>query len=273
MPIKLIALDMDGTLLEPDHIHVSARNIAALRAVSARGVKIALASGRNLCLMEEAAAALGVVDYALAANGAGAVAWPGRTWLYHRGLPKPQWQAALETLRRHRLAVETYADGDAYLTDADLAGLGGLGFPQEFADFYVRRIKVVPDVAAAVADKVVEKLNLFYVPPGERAALMAELSAFGPVLFANGEPTNLELTAPGADKGLALQALCEGLGIAPHEVMAFGDGDNDLGMLSWAGQSFAMENGSANAKAAAKEIAPSNRVSGVAQMVEKLLLS
>lgn len=272
MDIKLIALDMDGTLLEPDHIHVSPRNIAALRAASALGVKIVIASGRNICLIEDAAAAIGVVDYAISANGAGARDWRTGEWLYHVGLPTAQWQAMLKLMHARGLAVETYADGKAYLTQADLNGLCSLGFPPEFSDFFVRRVEVVEDVVAALEGKTMEKFNLFFVPPADRAALMANLSATGPVVFANGEPTNLEMTAPGADKGVALAHLCAHLGIAPEQVMAFGDGDNDLGMLSWAGWSFAMENGSAGAKAAAKHRAPHNSESGVGRMIEQYVL-
>ena len=63
MSIKLIALDMDGTLLDNDHATVPPRNVAALRAASERGIKIAIASGRAWCLVEDVAREMGFVDY------------------------------------------------------------------------------------------------------------------------------------------------------------------------------------------------------------------
>lgn len=272
MDIKLIALDMDGTLLGEDHLHVSARSIAALRRVSALGVKIAIASGRNVTLIEEPAAAIGVVDYAVSANGAALTDWRTKEWLWHVGMPEEQWRAVLDVLRSRNIPAEIYADGHSYVTRDDLLGAEQLGFPREFVDSYATKVDIVDDVASAVAGKTVEKFHIFYVPPEKREPLMAALAATGPIHFANAEPQNLEITAAEADKGKALSLLCDRLGIRAEEVMAFGDGDNDLGMLAWAGASYAMGNASPGAKKAAKFQAPSNTEDGVAQVIERELL-
>ena len=102
--------------------------------------------------------------------------------------------------------------------------------------------------------------------------LTAALQAVGPFESACAYATNMEITSPDADKGRALAVLCQRLGIDASEVMAFGDADNDLGMLSWAGWSFAMDNGTDKAKAAAKHVADKNSASGVAQAVEWYVL-
>lgn len=273
MAIKLIALDMDGTLLDPDHLHISPRNREALRAAAARGIKIALATGRNVCLIEDAARTLGVVDFVIAANGASVVDWRTGESLRCIPLPEEQWRTMLDIVKRRNLIVEIYADGKAFLTGADLQKAGEMEYGSaEFAEYFVTKVELADDVAAAAAGLPVEKVHIFYVPPGEMEGLMEELSAAGPMVFANGAPTNLEITAPGADKGEGLCAICARLGISPEETMAFGDGDNDLQMLALAGESFAMENGSPSAKAAAKHLAPPNSDSGVGQMIEKYVL-
>jgi Cof subfamily protein (haloacid dehalogenase superfamily) len=272
LSIKLIALDMDGTLLEEDHIHVSARSIAALRRAAALGVKIVIASGRNLTLIEDAAAAISVVDYAITANGAALNDWKTGECLWQIGIPESQWRAALEVVRAREVPVEIYVDGRAYVTREDLLGAGQLGFPRVFEDYYVTKVELVDDVAAAVAGKAVEKFHIFYVPPEKRGGLMEDLAAVGPLQYANAEPHNLELTAPGADKGEALAFLCGRLGIGAAEVMAFGDGDNDLGMLSWAGRSYAMGNASPGAKRAARYLTASNAEDGVALAIERDVL-
>lgn len=271
MEIRLIALDMDGTLLGGDHIHVSARNIEALRRAAGLGVKIAIASGRNLTLIEDAAADIGVVDYAIAANGAALTDWRTGEYLRHIGIPETQWRAILAALRARDIPVEVYADGKTYVTRADLLGAEQLGFPQEFADHYATKAELVDDVMA-VTGKTVEKFHVFYVPPEKRQDLMEGLATAGPVCLTNAEPQNLEVTAPGADKGEALAFLCGRLGIHAGEVMAFGDGDNDLSMLTWAGRSYAMGNASPNAKAAAVYLTGPNTEDGVAQAIERDLL-
>lgn len=262
---------MDGTLLEEDHIHVSARNIAALRRAAALGVKIVIASGRNLTLIEDAASAIGVVDYAITANGAALTDWKTKEWLWKIGIPENQWRAALKVVRAWGIPVEVYADGRAYVTREDLLGAAQLGFPRVFEDYYVTKVEIVDDVAV-VAGKTVEKFHVFYVSPEKREKLMETLSATGPLHFTNAEPHNLELTAPEADKGKALAFLCSRLGIGAEEVMAFGDGDNDLGMLSWAGRSYAMGNASPGAKRAAGRLTASNAEDGVALAIERDVL-
>ena len=82
----------------------------------------------------------------------------------------------------------------------------------------------------------------------------------------------MELTAPGVNKGSAVQALCARLGLAPEQVMAFGDAGNDLELLRWAGWSFAMGNASDEAKAAARYVTGSNTEAGVAMAVERYFL-
>lgn len=83
----------------------------------------------------------------------------------------------------------------------------------------------------------------------------------------------MELTATGVNKGSAVQALCAKLGLGPEQVMAFGDAGNDLELLRWAGWSFAMDNGSDEAKAAARYTTGTNREGGVGMAVEQYLLN
>ena len=80
-------------------------------------------------------------------------------------------------------------------------------------------------------------------------------------------------TAKNSDKGTALRNLCDIAGIKAEETMAFGDASNDSTMLTFAGYSFAMDNGDEICKSSAKFIAPSNADDGVAQMIEKYALN
>lgn len=82
-------------------------------------------------------------------------------------------------------------------------------------------------------------------------------------------PTNLELNAPGATKGDALEALCRHLGLDLLEAAAFGDGTNDLTMIQKAGVGVAMANAAPDVLQCADLVAPSNREDGVAQILEQ----
>jgi hydroxymethylpyrimidine pyrophosphatase-like HAD family hydrolase len=82
---------------------------------------------------------------------------------------------------------------------------------------------------------------------------------------------SVELTVPGVHKGTGMASLCRRLGVAQHDVVAFGDGLNDHEMLAWAGHGVAMGNALDETKAVADVVAPSNDDDGVAQVVEQLL--
>lgn len=84
-------------------------------------------------------------------------------------------------------------------------------------------------------------------------------------------PPMLEISAKGVAKDSGLSMLCDHLGIEQRGTVAFGDGANDVEMLAWAGDSYAMAHAVPLAVAAARHRAPSNAEDGVAQVIEKLL--
>ena len=98
-----------------------------------------------------------------------------------------------------------------------------------------------------------EKINLPYLPtPALRQEVWQRLEALGGLVLTSSIPDNIEINAQGADKGSALRALAERLGIPREKVMALGDNGNDVTMLQYAGVSVAMGDGSPEAKAAAR---------------------
>lgn len=272
MPIKLIAMDMDGTLLDDDHAAVPRRNIDALRAASAMGVKLALASGRTWSLMVGAQEQLGVLDYAILANGAAVRDLAAGKSIYENTIPNALALAITEVLHREGLAFEVYCDGQGYVRASDREKIMGESLSPAFAQFFDAHTVYPETIAQALAGRGVEKFDVLYVPDAKRQAVRAAVEALGPVALTQALQHNMEFNAVAVNKGAALQALAKHLGLSAGEVMAFGDAENDLEMLSWAGWSFAMENATAEAKAAARHLTGRNSDSGVAQAVEKYVL-
>lgn len=273
MSIQLIATDMDGTLLADDHATVPQRNIAALRQARERGVKLALASGRTWSILQDAAEQLGGVDYAILANGADILDCATGEYIYENCFPYDQAVALIEGLLREDLPFEVYCRGRNYIRAADVDRLQDALLTPQFAEIYLKRgVTRVPDLVAALEGRPMEKINLFYAPPERKEALDRMARATGPVEISKALERNMEFNYGGASKGAALAALAGHLGLAPGEVMAFGDAGNDLTMLSWAGWSFAMANGTPEARAAAKYHTASNREAGVGQAVERYVL-
>lgn len=274
MSIKLIVMDMDGTLLDDDHATIPARNIAALRRARERGVKLALASGRTWSILEDAAEQLGGLDYAILANGAAIRDVESGDHIYENGFPNPQAKALIRALEGEGVVFEVYCRGKNYIRPQDVDHLQDALLSPKFAEVYLQRgVRMAEDLAEALEGHPMEKINLFYAPPEKRERLRALAKATGPVEISQALERNMEFNFGGVSKGAALQALAERLGLVPEEVMAFGDAGNDLTMLQWAGWSFAMANAMEEAKAAAKYQTASNHEAGVGQAVEKYILN
>jgi len=272
LEIKLIAMDMDGTTFDTDHVTVPPRNIAALRAAADRGVTVAITSGRTWSQLREAAEQIGCVSYALMANGASCWDLSRREWLWNTGLPDGQRRVLVKLLLDSGFPFEAYAHGDSYIPwDRKESTLAGAPTP-EYGETVRRNALFTVDLAAALEGQVVEKLHVFDVPREKRSALVEQIQATGPIGLDSAFKQNLELVAPGVNKAVAAERLCGKLGFGPEQVMAFGDAANDEPLLRWAHWSFAVANATEGAKRAAKHSTGSNHEAGVGMAIERYLL-
>jgi len=274
MRVKLIAVDMDGTLLDEDHVTIPPRNISALKAARARGVKIAVATGRTWSLIHRAVEPLGGLDYAVISNGAAVREVSTGQWVSQNCFTNAQAVDMIRCLVKRNIIFQVYCQGQNYVLAETVRN-----FPQDLflSEAFVRLFRqtsvIVEDLEQALAGREAEKFDLLYVPPHLVDELGRALAAVAPVDVAKSLENNLEFTPLGVNKGMALKTLADSLGLTADQVMAFGDASNDLEMLQWAGWSFAMENGIPAAKSAARRIAPLNTQGGVGQMVEKYVLT
>ena len=265
--IRLICLDMDGTLLDDDHATVPPRNVAALRAAAERGAAVTIASGRAWSLLRAVDAQIGVTRYAVLSNGAAVLDVTTGEWLYRRPMDPNARRTILTLLLDWGLPFEVYCEGENYIQADRTEQVVGSALSPEFAQV-LRSVSHFPeDLNAALEGKAVEKIHIFHVPPERRQELLDVVEACGPLAVTTSFGENMELTAPGVNKGSAVQALCARLGLEPNQVMAFGDAGNDLELLGWAGWSFAMGNASDEAKAVAHYTTGTNREGGVGMAV------
>ena len=270
--IKLICLDMDGTLLDDDHATVPPRNIAALRQAAERGAAVAIASGRAWSLLQSVNAQLGVTRYAVLSNGAAVLDVKAGKWIYRRAMDQKARRIIISQLLEWGIPFEVYCEGENYIQADRAEQVLASALSPEFAQV-LRTMSYFPeDLNAALDGKGVEKIHIFHVPDELRRQMLDVVEACGPLAVTTSFAQNMELTAPGVNKGSAVQALCRELGLEPTQVMAFGDAGNDLELLRWAGWSFAMGNASDEAKAAARYVTGTNREGGVGMAIERYLL-
>ena len=271
--IRLICLDMDGTLLDDDHATVPPRNAAALRAAAERGAAAVISSGRAWDLLREVDAQLGVTKYAVLSNGAAVLDVTSGEWMYRNCLPDQARVPLVELLLDWGLPFEIYCQGKNYIQADRKEEVLSHAFTPQFRRILAEYSQFPEHMNEALPAGTVEKIHVFYVPPERRRELEETALGWGPLSITSSFQNNMEFTAPGVNKGTAVQALCKKLGLGPEQVMAFGDAGNDLELLRWVGWSFAMANATEEAKAAARYVTGSNHDAGVGMAIEQYFLN
>ena len=248
-PVSLIAMDMDGTLLDSRQ-RLTPGNLAALRKAQAAGIHLAICSGRLpgdvAMFLDEA----GLPDCAiLSLNGAYCLKRCMEGEFFNHPLENATLEAAVAILRRARFPFGCFAQnrlaifkGD-FQVDDDFWGTYTCG---RFAPQYLYGMAGLDALRA----QGVNKLLCMARDEEKLERVRQALSALPGLDVTSSWSMNLELMPAGVNKGMAVAALAQKLGIGPESVMALGDYDNDVSMLSYAGVSVAMANASERARAA-----------------------
>ncbi len=270
-PIRLIALDMDGTALLEDKT-VSPRVQAAITAAIAMGVDVIPATGRAADGVPSQFLQVAHSRYAITANGARVIDLQTGETLLEQLMPQSLALKAFDALQKYDCVLDLFQGGKGYSTKANLA-LHDKWLPENLRAYVHASRMLVEDLRAFVETQTqgVEKWTMFFSDDAQRIAAWQEMEALGftPV---SSLPRNMELNAPGVSKGNGLILLAERLGLSVAQTMACGDGGNDLAMVELAGVGVAMENGMDEVKAIATFVAPSNEADGVAVAIEKFVL-
>ncbi len=272
--IKLIALDMDGTLLD-SRKQLSPENKAALEAAAAAGIQIVPTTGRLYDAIPQAVRELPFIRYAITVNGAEIYDVKNRTALAKAEL---SWQRATEImayLDGRELLYDCYMGGKAYMTEAFFDRINEFVPDPFFRELYYKLRQPVPELKTYLREtgQDVQKVIFCTNDYPLRAQLMAELAEkFPDILITFSVPFNCEINHAEGHKGGALQKLAQHLGLGMESVMAVGDSSNDLTMLQTAGLPVAMGNALDEIKAAAKYVTLSCDESGVAKAIGEFCL-
>lgn len=269
---RLIALDMDGTLLTTGK-RVSPATSAALRRLSDSGACATIATGRAYRELEPLRHDLAPVRYAVCANGAVVMDLWERRCVSVTTIPNHGAIKAVRAGLSNGCLVNVLTQTGAYLNLADVERADELGLGQykglwaqvnEQMDDPVEFLRTHPNKAV--------KINLYHFTQEARERTRAQLAG-ADVQVAFAEGASVEITAPGVRKDSGIAHLCDELGITMSQVVAVGDGDNDLDMLRSAGLGVAMANATPQALAAADVCTTADcDHDGVAETIERYFL-
>jgi Cof subfamily protein (haloacid dehalogenase superfamily) len=262
MAIRLVATDLDGTLLDPSGA-VHPRTAAAVAAARAVGIHVVPVTGRPPNSVWDIAAAAGLGPLGVCANGGATIDLTTCDVLVTRMLAKDTAlrlaTAAREATPGILLAVDV---AEAFWHEPGFFG-GEVGW-----DDAVVEVDSVPDALGPDCFKLVAR-----VPGMPAPALIAHLEQ---VIGTEGHVTTsgldwVEIGAAGVTKAFAMDDVCDRLEVSVEEVVAVGDNFNDLPLLAWAGRAMAPANAVEEVLATVDRVLPSNGEHAVAVLLEELV--
>lgn len=264
MAVKLLAFDLDDTLLKSD-LTIGERTIRALRTAHEKGVLIVPASGRGAQTLWKYVEQIDTVNAVVTTNGSQVLNRQHEV-IFERRIPLQTAKVIAKFAEDHNWYIQGYTADDFYYekvtkeTELYHRFGGHWGYP---IGKLSENIKEDPYKMIFIEEDLEEMRKL-------RAAADERFS--GEVNLFVSKPFYYEATAPGCTKGEALLRLAEEHGISREEIMCCGDSDNDLSMLDAAGYAVAVGNARDSVKAHANIVCASNDEEGVAQVVEQYIL-
>lgn len=263
-PVRLIATDLDGTLVRSDG-SISERTAAALVAAEKAGIDVVFVTGRPLRWAEDVFDHVGGHGFAIVSNGA--LVWDvARSQVHQTRAIEPA--VALEVTERLRDAVPA--------SHFAVETVAGIALEHGFLERYPVPAGALRGSAAEILTEPAFKLLARHESLEPEVYWDRAIAAVGDLVEVtcstmSSATTLLEMSAFGVTKASTLEIFCDQRGITAAEVVAFGDMPNDLPMLAWAGTSYAMANAHPTVQATATHQAGTNDEDGVAEVMEQLL--
>ncbi len=274
MDVKLIAVDMDGTLLN-DASTVGEENLKAIRRLAKRGISVVPVTGRTYYEIPAEMREEKCVSYFVFSNGSG-IYKRNSGILYSSTIEKDAAAGIYSILSSYEAFIEIYSGGYPW---ADKSKINKESFDYykinpRFQQIIKERRKRADDFAAMLRTGSLkpELFDAFFRNMDERAECLEKIKRQYPeteVVSSMGN--NLEIMNRGTNKGTGLKKLCEFISLDLSKTLALGDSKNDMDMFEVAGVSYAVSNACKEIKAAANGVICSNN-ENVMKYVEDNLL-
>jgi len=275
--IKLIALDLDGTLFNKDGIITTATKEQLNRA-AAQGVKIVISTGRPFNGLPFEQIKDTAIEYALTTNGASVYKIEGKECLFEKGMDIETVLPILDWILAREIHIDIYMDGVGFTPIRCRENIGRLDVPESLRKYMISTRTTVEDLKAYVRDcgQKIQKINLNFYPQPDGTYLYQKetlefLNANAALTVVCGGFNNFEISKAGITKREGLQFLANYLGTDLEHTMAMGDSENDYSMINAAGIGVAMGNASDDIKEIADHITTTNNEDGVGEAIKKFI--
>ena len=262
MDIKLIAFDLDGTLLDRKH-QLHDKTIEAVKKVRQKGIRTLVATGRMYCSAKPHTDLLEIEEPIITYNGALVIDPESQSEIFHDPIPFEIAKRITKMVVKNNYHLQLYINDNLYVAEEN-----------EFTAKYEDLSGIEANIVGRL-DKFLEEAPTKMMIIEDDEEKQIEIHKFlknnfnGEIEIASSYPTFTEITAKGISKAVPLKKLAKKFGIKQEEIIAFGDGLNDLKMIEWAGKGVAMENAHPDLRRAADDIALNHDQLGIARYLKE----
>ena len=271
--ILLVAMDVDGTILGKGK-SISQRTKKVFAAAAKKKVHMVIATGRAAEAIPAEIQEMKGVEYIITSNGSSIFKLSDGSRIYGQDLPAGQIRQLMAFYEGWDCPIEVFVRGKAYTSSDYFKEPEKFGADSESADYVRRTRHPEADICQFVSDHEmeIEGINFIVYDEVMKQQMREGLEAFNDFYVTSSVRRYIEISHRDVCKATALEWLCQELGVSREETAAFGDGENDIEMIQYAGLGVAMENGVPAAKVRADLIAPPCDEDGVARVLEERVL-
>ena len=265
---KLLALDMDGTILTSQKT-VSPATVKAINNLIQRGTAVTLCTGRGVAELKDYTSEFAAIPYGILNSGGCIYDFTKRQSIYRSLLDDGALIECIRAARAVKAMPYLLTEDVSVAQSEDIRDVSVFQM-SIYQSLYDRVATVVPDMETYVREHPGKSLKLciFHRDPGTREQTRRAVEHLGMEL-ADAETTSLEISPRGVTKGLGLKTLCSYLGISIEESVAVGDADNDIDVLNTAGLSVAMGNANKKVKDLCDVIVADNDHDGIVEVIDR----
>jgi hypothetical protein len=269
----LIAFDLDGTLLNAEG-HLSPANRQALLEAMEKGVHICICTGRAYDTIPEEMLTFPGIEYAVSNNGASVYRIKDRCKLNGVYIDPKAVEKVIEVTKGERVAYEAFVDGGAFAGRDYVEDPAKYGTTPKGVEYVKRTRQPVDDIIGFMLEhkNELESMDLVVTSDEQKQHIMSVIkNATQDVYVTSSVKQLVELTNINGGKSAGLKFLAGFLGVERESIAAFGDADNDIDMIKFAGCGIAMENATESLKAVADHITIHHDSDGVAYAFRNIL--
>ncbi len=276
--IKLVALDLDGTLFD-NNSRISERNLTAIRSITDKGIHVVISTGRPFEGIPFDQIKGTGINYAITANGSGIYEISTGKCLYENAMDEELVTPILNFLLTRDIHMDAFIGGKGYTPVQCVETAQKLTVPSSIKNYIITTRTRLYNILQFIHENQlkVQKMTLNFYPAADGTLIDREtvrkfLVSNPSITTVCGGYNNLEFTRADANKGVGLRKLAEILGVNPDATMAIGDTENDLAIIEAAGIGVAMGNATDAVKARADYVTTTNTKDGVAAAIEHFIL-